>query len=370
MKKIGVLTFHNPINYGGILQAYALQTFLKKNNFDCEIINYNSMHIKRSNSLIFNQGKKTSTKTIIKNLITIIPNVVRKKNYNKFIRRNLYLSERIEKKDFVSYCNNNYESIIVGSDQVWNVDITKDEKDIYFLKNIQCNKNSYAASAGTDSKENIDAILNNTKKFNNISIREESTCKILRDKGVNVEQNVDPVILLKSEEWSKFSYNIKDKNKSGYILLYILEENKNIKKIAEKIKDIYKIDKIKTFSKKKYGIKKIKSIGTSGPKEFLNAFYNSKVVLTNSFHGTVFSIIFKKDFYVLLPNKRSERIVSILRLFGLENRIVSNINDISRIYLEGIDYENVDKMLQAERSKTLKYLKKLEISYEKKINKK
>ena len=168
--RIGILTFHNVINYGGTLQCLALQTFLKKNGYNAKIINYQSKNIEKANALI----KKNNFKSLIKSIITFLPNSIRYIRYEKFIKQNLILTNKIYNYDELKKeIEDNFDIIIVGSDQVWNDEIINTEKNIYFLKDINIEKISYAASTGNDSETSLKNIFDNSNFFYKISVREE-----------------------------------------------------------------------------------------------------------------------------------------------------------------------------------------------------
>lgn len=187
-------------------------------------------------------------------------------------------------------CETKYDYVIVGSDQVWNSEITKNEANVYFLENINVKKLSYAASTGDDKINDINRIIKNHSDFEAISVREESTYKKLLSKSIEAELNIDPTLLLGTKYWNAKTTVATIKNENC-LLLYILGKNDKIAQLSDFIRKEKKIKKIYTFSKQKFGIEGIKSIATSGPLEFLNYFKSSKYILTNSFHGTVFSII-------------------------------------------------------------------------------
>ena len=120
-----------------------------------------------------------------------------------------------------------------------------------------------------------------------------------------------------------------------------------------------KLNKIYTFSKKKFGVKNAKSIATSGPLEFLKYFCNATFVLTNSFHATVFSIIFKKEFFVILPSKRPERIKDILKLFHLEDRIINSPDEAKDKINKAINYTKINETINLEVKKSKEYLQSI-----------
>ena len=199
MKKIGILTFHNVINYGGVLQCMALQDFLKAYNYEVEVINYKSKHIGKNNKLI----KFSSPSNLIKSVLTLPFNYIRKKRYNNFIKNNLILTNDVKNYDELKkLCEEKYDYVIIGSDQVWNSEITENEADVYFLENINVKKISYAASTGDDKIIDINRIIKNSNDFEAISVREESTYNKLLSHNIKAELNVDPTLLLRTEYWN------------------------------------------------------------------------------------------------------------------------------------------------------------------------
>lgn len=354
MKNVGILTFHNAVNYGGVLQCYALQEFLKQQEIEVEVLNYQSEHIKRANRLF----KFNNPKNIVKSLVTFPLNFCRKRRYFKFINYSLNLSKKLNNyNELKEYCEKNFDYIIVGSDQVWNSELTGDEKKIYFLEGINVKKVSYAASTGDNKIEDIEKIIENYKNFCAISVREESTKEILENKGYKVNLNIDPTLLFNDKMWKKCLKNERNDNKE-YLLLYILNPDKMIKDVVEKIVKKIDLKTIFTFSKKKFGVKSAKSVATSGPVEFISYFKNASFVLTNSFHAVAFSIIFRKDFFVILPSKRPERITSLLNLLGLENRIVKNIDGLDNQLKNSVNYSKIDKVLNNETKLAKDYISK------------
>ena len=195
MKKIGILTFHNVINYGGVLQCMALQDFLKTYNYEVEVINYKSKHIGKNNKLI----NFSSMSNLIKSVLTLPFNYIRKKRYNNFIKNNLILTNDVKNYDELKkLCEEKYDYVIIGSDQVWNSEITGNEANVYFLENINVKKISYAASTGDDKVNDINRIIKNSSDFEAISVREESTYNKLLSHNIKTELNVDPTLILRT----------------------------------------------------------------------------------------------------------------------------------------------------------------------------
>ncbi|MCI9246363.1 MAG: polysaccharide pyruvyl transferase family protein [Clostridia bacterium] len=352
-KKIGILTFHNTINYGGVLQCFALQSFLTELGYYVEVINYDSANIREHNQLIQKKGRRN----ILKSIALLPWNMKRKINYQSFIKREFKLSKKITKQELSEFCNQSYDYIVVGSDQVWNREIIQGEEEVYYLDNVKTPKISYAASIGSNSKENLELLTKSVSNFKKLSIREQSTIDILeKEYQIFAEANMDPTLLLTREKWEKL-LNIHTENENE-LLLYILDNNSNLNTIVEELKKTFSVEEIKTFSKKKFGIKEAKSLCTNGPKEFVENFKSAKYVLTTSFHGTVFSIIFQKEFFVILPKQRSERIVSILQKLNLEDRIIEKESDIAKFKGSKIDYEFVENVLNEERKKAQDYFTK------------
>lgn len=300
MKKIGIITYHFALNYGAVLQCYALQTYLEDKGFEVEVLNYVN-EIQRRNNDVVKHGK--SIKKVIMNglLLPFRSKMIKKYNNFKYFSNNyLNLSKEISNVDELSkYINeNNFDYLISGSDQVFNRNI--DDFDIAFLFPFECNskKISYAASTGNATKDDILSLKAYLDEFDEISIREEKD--LIKFNGVTnkyLSVVCDPVMLIDKENWSKIiseSNSMKDK----YLVCYFLhkhlfsEEFKKAKKIAKERKLRFIVINsrfsINSFRKN--------TIFTAGPKEFVNLIKNAEFVCTDSFHGTLFSLIFNKEF--------------------------------------------------------------------------
>ncbi len=346
--RIGTITFHWATNYGALLQAYALQKYLKKNNYDAEIINYIPLRVK---------------------LIKIIMNI-RNLKISYFIKEKKLRSFRRECMELsnITYYNNNslikkcsnYDIYICGSDQIWNESFTLGAEGSatlsYYLNFVKDNKKrvSYAASFGTDklSQKVLNLVKPELGKFNNISVRENSGKIIVEDMGFDAKVVVDPTLLLPRESYEELIKNRKIKKKYE-LFSYILHGNQTI---ANTINDFIFEKYFNKNKDKKYNEEPISMF------EWLYNVKNSKFVLTNSFHGVVFSIIFHKSFMVIPVNgsKMNDRITTLLNSLGLANRSIDSLDKdkIDKLMKESIDWVEIDSRVECLKKNSMEFISK------------
>lgn len=357
--KIGIITFHKAINYGAVLQTYALQKVLEDMDADPEIIDYKCEYIENTYKL-FSISSIRNLKCFISSLIYLPIKISKKNKFNKFRNDYLKLSSEINNRIQLDNSNCLYKSFITGSDQVWNLKCTGYDTT-YFLDFVKdtSKKFSYAASFGSadiekNQKEKYMYLL---KDFNKISVREKQGLKIigeLIDKEGYV--HLDPTLLLKEESWRNLCSNGKYNN---YILIYLMVHSQTALAFAE---DLAKQTGCKIIYINSGLTKKVKGtyVRTAGPKEFLSLFAGAKYVVTNSFHGTAFSINFNKEFFVELlppPSKVNSRLENIMDLLDLrERQIINGKND--NIH-KPINYSQVNSVLEEERRNSIKYLRSI-----------
>lgn len=359
MNKIGILTFHNSNNYGAVLQNYALFSTCVNLGNDVTMINYINSEVK--NDSIMDEVKRESgvySKAIVlsKKLIFLKKNLKKNFNFTKFRKQFLNISKIKFYSPNEFYSNNlDLDYYIVGSDQVWNKNIVKKHIDAYLLNMKKpAIKISYAASIGELS--NDASIFNKLKDFKAISVREESSKKYLEYniKLNNISRNIDPTLLLSKEEWTNISVDVNVDE--DYILLYVVEENEKIKEIVDELSRLTGL-KVIYFSKLSNVSNKYKSFYNAGPREFISLFKKASYVVTNSFHGTIFSIIFEKKFFVINHRSRGSRISELLELLKIESRI---IEDKKGIVLENeINYKEVKEIISKERKQGISYIKEV-----------
>lgn len=348
--KIGIITLHHNVNYGANLQAFATCKFVNDHNYNCEVVDYRlkSQEIKNNAiswaMLSWNNEQSKSLKRKIKlttALLISIPNRYKKIKKFKRFRRDFFVLSDVCHNEY-DIANKDFDFLICGSDQVWNPDIIEGIDPVFFCHiNGVTNKISYAASLGRESYNESDEkkAAELIRKIDYVSVREEKSIDYIKNiSGKDVVGVCDPVFLLPKEEYEKIAKPLKVKK--PYLLVYSVINNQDMLRSAKKYAEQKGLTLVEICPNKKRSENHIQFTEKS-PEEFLGAIKNAEIVVTNSFHGTAFSLIFQKEFYVFDNKARGSRITNILSKAGLENRIVEG--DIEE--LSPIDYEKVDEKL-------------------------
>lgn len=342
-KKIKILTLIGN-NYGGTLQAFALFSTIKQFTNNVTIINYIT----------------TSTNKNYKDFLKKIVYIRRNIKFNKFRRKYLALTEKTVKPI------DDGESIyIVGSDQVWNQRIAFNDRKNFFLDFVKetRRKSSYAASIGSevidDISENVTTISKLLSTFNYITVREKTAQKLLEGilkKEVNTV--LDPTLLLTAEEWNTI---VSRKQNSNYICVYTLGLNKDYENVINDVSEKLNTKIIDIYYKKRFRNELSYRRGC-GPAEFVSLIAGSEYVVTNSFHGTIFAILYHKKFITITRGNMNSRIYDLLELLGLQERIVSEDEKnqkIQDILNKEIDYQRVELILEKKRKESISFLRKI-----------
>ena len=366
--KVSIITRHAIANYGSLLQSIATEKIFKKIGFDTEIINYIPENEKIENLI----------DSYIKNSSFWNRNFVTRTTYKMLQKNNIYTMNMKFKefqKQFLNISDLEYNSkddfkknkpladiYCTGSDQVWGAIGSAKYDENYFLDFLDKNDIaiSYAASFGKDKicDELLKELPSLTRKYRGILVREDSAVNILEDSGIdNVEQVIDPTLFLNQEDWDNICINKKmiDEN---YILIYQLHHNKNLEKYAKKVAKITGKKLVRINTSKYFKFKVGKFVYLPNPGEFLSYIKYADLVLTDSFHGTCFSIIYNKEFIDILPGVTGTRITSLLKVFSLNDRLVKDYNDVS-ILQKRINYSDVNSKLKKEQSDSMKKLTKV-----------
>lgn len=367
--EIGIFTFwSSKDNYGQILQSFALQYFLNlQENINAEVIRYYST----KESLL--TRLKTSIKQILLRICPIIDRRLALK-YNKIQERSFdtFKCKYINYSKSIYYGRNElnknvqkYDVLIAGSDQVWSMMLDNPQNSVYFLDfgNRKQKRISYAASFGlrTYPKELKEKLKIQLARFSAISVREKDGVSICNDCGCTAIQVFDPTLLLDKEVYLPF---ILSSRKEPYTFLYILNVSKD-DVFWNKIRFCIKTNKILGTTASGYTSDQVILDGVeyenSTIHQWMSNIAYADTVITTSFHGVVFLIIFQKDFiFIPLKGKYAQsnnRVFDLLSKIELENRILFNDSSIECLLQNKIDYSVVEPKLKSFRNKSIEFLK-------------
>ena len=350
--RVGILTFVGTLNYGAILQAYALQETVIGFGHKCELIQYINKDIaSKENNTIKSLKPKTFMRVLLKNIFIRDGFKKKKQAFKTFEDINIHYSKPVDEFS-IKQLNLDYDLFIAGSDQIWNLSLIKNDWT-YFLNFADEDKYkiAYAPSFGNNAfpMEYSETVSSLIKNINKLSVRENSG-KLLVEKIFerNVDVVCDPTFLLTESQWFK---RVKYKPiLEHYILVYFPHDKKNVFSFVNKLKKktglpvVY----ISISPKVQFGTK---TIYDASPEEFLGWIFYADYIVTGSFHGTAFSLIFKKQFYHEYTGEGS-RIDSLIKMCGIKNRCINedfaNENEI--------DYDKVSIKIDMFRNDSLKWL--------------
>lgn len=383
--KIGIITiYYRNFNYGGLLQSYALTEFLnQQDGFQAEQISYSPPPRKKSFHENWDLIKGFSITSLFEKLgikLDILARTILKPDIsNKFVKRKQLCNDFRSKishsaetavKDLKAL-NDNYDVFISGSDQVWNPNTFRSP---YFLDFAADNKKkiAFAASMGVNdlSVRQRKLLLPLIKRFDFISVREKKAKELLEKyiPGIKVDAVSDPALLLDSSDWNKIARSLIQDQK--YIYAYFLgERQKNIRLAAKTAQMLnlpiaavpYIYRRYNGFDHRFGDI----TLYDAGPCEFLGLIKDAELILTDSFHAAVFSVIYKKPFFVYDrdregdTNSMNSRLIDFLDDLGMAGRRISNKNQLTKEKIaEAIDYKKVYSILEAKRKDTMEFLLK------------
>jgi len=366
--KIGIITFHESNNCGSMLQSYALQKTLDRMGYNNEIINFSNKEQQHMYALF---RKPRSLKDIALNIVTVLfyPRFqCHYENYKSFLRDWLVLGKtRYTTTQQLKDNTGDYDAYITGSDQVWNT-TCPDGDEAYYLNFVSDKlKIAYAPSFGAtcllEEEKEPEKYIKYLKDFDYISIREDNGAKwIYEMTGQRVPVLLDPTMLIGRNEYAKMAdreTGIKEKYIFYYAFRYSEEVNQVVRAISKQLHmPVYIID-AKSWIKKgaRFGFRLTKK---SGPLVFLKMIAEAQLVLTTSFHGTVFSIVNHKKFWFIdssMHNANDDRAITILKMFGLEERMVTGDELLKKDVMSKVMYTYADQQLKVMQNKSLEFLK-------------
>lgn len=364
--KIAILTLPLHTNYGGILQAYALQTVLERMGHEVCLIE------KKRTPLHFSIWKAPLVygKRILKNVTGHpFPIFYEQKKYREglIVRQytDIFIDKYIKRRivdDFSEIHESDYDAIVVGSDQVWRPKYFGKIESAYldFTEGWNIKRIAYAASFGTEeweySPEQTEQCKRLAKYFDAISAREISgvdlCCKYL---DVDAKHVLDPTMLLAKEDYIQLFEAAKTPKSKGNLLCYVLDETLDKTEFINKIANERHLTPFRVNSKVEDRTAKLSERIQPPVEQWLRGFYDAEFVVTDSFHACVFSIMFNKPFIAIgNANRGVSRFTSLLSLFGLNGRLITDISKYTDIPL--IDSNKIKSKLEYKKEFSKRFL--------------
>lgn len=364
MKKIGIVTFHSSHNYGSLFQAFAMAHVMRTLGLDAHIIDFRhpattarfefvwwykgqSLQANLSNLIyrgLFGQGKK------------------RERMFNEFIERNFPLTKRVKSYHCI---NEHFDYLVCGSDQIWNPKSTGKNDPIYFLDfdDDTTVRFSYAASSGsTPFADGHEAeIKKYLSRMTKIGVREFFMKEYIYEKfGLVAEVTPDPTILVDANKWQELEEEVINIPKE-YLIVYTIRNKEQCLKFAKGV--AIKLGLPIIFINPGRGRKDRAIKGADytlcdiSPGQWLWLYHHAEFVVSNTFHGNAFSVIYRKNFVCYAPNLSDTRIVTLHKKIGLgESRLISNSDDFG-IANKEIDYLPIENKIKKFQNEGLSFLK-------------
>lgn len=369
--KIGIITLPPGANYGGILQAYALQTVLERMGHDVKIIvrdeNYDVRPLWRR---YLSYIKRTILKYVFHQRLRIFSErydrktrATLRKHTMVFINKYLHIQTI---KDYAEV-KDAFDAFVVGSDQVWRpVFFGGHIEDAFcgFVKNVNIKRIAYAASFGVDKWEYSPSQTRHCKtlaqKFTEISVRERSGIGLLKEHfDISASWVLDPTMLLCVDDYLQLIKAARPQNSPGTLLTYILDETSPKEVFVKNVAAHYGYVPFRVNSRYEDKFALVEERVQPPVELWLQGFHDAELIITDSFHACVFSILFHKQFFVIGNKGRGmSRFTSLLEMFGIKGRLVSQIDTFDYKKVPLINYQQVQSILDKWRVKSRDFLEK------------
>ena len=363
-KKVGILTWHDPSNCGSALQAYALQTYLCEQGTDAQIIRYVPLWCRGDcmlmpwRQLSFKQKLKRLTKTSLLPLYYHLPRAIQQRisPFFPFYNQCCRMTQPCTEANIAEVCKP-FTTIISGSDQIWN----PNHIDSIFLQNFAANnvnKISYAASLGGKvlPDEYTSLYKDSLKKFGAISVRENDGLELLKAIGITADVHVDPTLLLSASHYRSLEKPVVEVKKPFAFCYFLTTDIEYRSQVQEYVKQ-HNLETV-GFSAQKEDSSWMKIVNPMGPREWLWLIDNADVVMTNSYHATLLSLILHTPFFTFLrfdskSNKsQNARLEQLNSYFGIADYLVSSEFPNIPAY----PFSKFDEKLPVLQQKARKYL--------------
>lgn len=362
-KEAKIITMHCPLNYGAVLQTYGLQSYLESLGLSTEVIDYVPEYIVYDQHLYYvgdDRFKKNFLTRIIYMLIKAPHKISRRRKFETFKKTELHLTMPFYTYQELADSNLDADYFFCGSDQIWNIVSGAYLDPSYFLQFVKdpSKRNSYAASGNLLINDDV---VNKTfpmiNQLHNVSMREDVTIKTIQPYiNKKIVHVCDPVFLLNASKWRELAQHGPQFNekRESYVLIYPMGKGGELvvtkgRELADRLKlPLYCI----SASQKKDA--RIDKVFNTDPYTFIHLFDNAKAVVTNSFHGTSFSIILEKQFWSCAAVGSNQRLISLLEKCGLQERIISNETTLD---YSVIDFNTVKSLLKPFVDSSMTYIK-------------
>jgi len=376
--KICIVTQKTGKNYGGILQAYALQHFLKQEGHIVETVQHcgsERVSFRILLSIIKQIIKKYILRKKVKNILPDWMNKQQQQNIQKNLH--LFVAQHIVQTPYIhNFKKLNkyyYDAYIVGSDQVWRPKYNRYqlyEMFLSFVKGNLAKRIAYAASFGVSeiefSEPQIKRISTLLQKFDLISVREDTAVELCNNYFQVVAHHVlDPTLLLRKTDYHSLILKEESENllttqelqNKDELFVYVLDQSPAVSRIIQQIAN--------DFQYKPYNFLQLLNDETMpSVVSWLKGIMNARFVITDSFHGTVFSILFNKPFLTYAnQNRGATRFLSLLKMFHLEERLVLNPESFNNNYKNPIDWQTINQIIEKERGNSINFLKNALIKF-------
>lgn len=367
---VKVITRHSPSNYGSLLQSIATVKTIEGLGHDCSIIDYQRPDERGLKGVLTQVNCKTGFSNPLKKLAYLSVRYPIEKfaqvRFDKMRKKYLKMTSRCS--SHVDLKKISADAFITGSDQVWGPMMNGVYDSAYFLQFVgkDSRKLAYAASFGKTKfdESTVVAYKKMLGEYDKIAVREKSAVSLLEEWGLNncLGQVLDPTLLLDMSQWTNLLIKKNDFDKYKdlkYILVYQIHNDPKLSGYAKRLAKHTGMELLRVNPMLHQALRGGKFICSPDLSEFLSLVANASCIVTDSFHGTCFSINFGKQFIEILPNNATgTRNQSILELTGLSDRILCDFNDYSLVD-KVIDYGKVNELLEVERRKSLEVIRSM-----------
>lgn len=366
-KKIAIITYHRSYNYGAALQSYATVCFFESLGYSPRIIDYYPANLRDYGTYksSFYDVSNATRPFLIRCLLTLLktPGYKRlKRAFDPFINRELPLTRAYYSEDELKEELPDADIFCTGSDQVWNNYYTRKFDDVFFLGFVPETKTkiSFSSSFGKSrfSEDENKYIKEHLDKYDYISVRENSGIKILENLGyTDCDLLLDPTLMIQPSVWREFASSAMFDFE--YVLVYQLHGDSDTFDRAYEIASRNNLKIVRIITMPHQRTRGCINVVTPDIRQFVSLFANARIVVTDSFHGTVFSIIYNKKLAVTMPKRFGDRITTLANAIGAEKMILGDIEKWIRLDFDALYVHINDKLQKLRREKNELFVKRM-----------